>query len=190
MNSQMAKDFLVEQVARQAALEHVVLSDLEKRMMYFTESGQTSEDPIELNAAFERECDSAEYETKMAGLLQRAYARLKRENLSPARTWDEAVRELRKGDHYLLVLLDYATSRWKPFESAASPTIFSGSFWKVLGIALLLLILGMVIFVYLLHRADSMPAPQRGRSISRSRELLVHHQRVDKSLLRVLKRTG
>lgn len=31
-----AKDFLVRQTAEQAALENVPLSDLEKRMMYFT----------------------------------------------------------------------------------------------------------------------------------------------------------
>lgn len=32
-----AKDFLVQQTAEQAALENAPLSDLEKRMMYFTE---------------------------------------------------------------------------------------------------------------------------------------------------------
>jgi hypothetical protein len=39
-----AKDFLVRQTAEQAALEGVPLSDLEKRMMYFTETGECPED--------------------------------------------------------------------------------------------------------------------------------------------------
>src|SRR5713101_9480648 len=37
MRVREAKDFLVAQTAEQAALEGVPLSDLEKRMMYFTE---------------------------------------------------------------------------------------------------------------------------------------------------------
>ena len=41
-----AKDFLVQQTAEQAALENVPLSDLEKRMMYFTETDECPEDPI------------------------------------------------------------------------------------------------------------------------------------------------
>ncbi len=56
-----AKDFLVTQTAEQAALEGVPLSDLEKRMMYFTESGYIPEDPIKLNEEFEAEYDSDEY---------------------------------------------------------------------------------------------------------------------------------
>ena len=36
MRALEAKDFLVQQTAQQATLENVPLSDLEKRMMYFT----------------------------------------------------------------------------------------------------------------------------------------------------------
>ena len=38
MRIREAKDFLAQQTAEQAALENVPLSDLEKRMMYFTET--------------------------------------------------------------------------------------------------------------------------------------------------------
>jgi hypothetical protein len=61
MQIREAKDFLVAQTAEQAALEGVPLSDLEKRMMYFTESGYVPEDPIKLNEEFEAECDTAQY---------------------------------------------------------------------------------------------------------------------------------
>jgi hypothetical protein len=44
-----AKDFLVEQAAVQAALDGVTLTDLEKRMMYFSEGPDATEDPTELN---------------------------------------------------------------------------------------------------------------------------------------------
>lgn len=44
-----AKDFLVEQTTIQAGLDGVPLSDLEKRMMYFTEGPDATEDPTVLN---------------------------------------------------------------------------------------------------------------------------------------------
>lgn len=60
MDALAAKDFLVQRTVEQAALDQVSLSDLEKRMMYFTETGEMTEDPVQLNDAFEAECDDAE----------------------------------------------------------------------------------------------------------------------------------
>lgn len=105
MQVQEAKDFLVQQTAQQAQLENTPLSDLEKRMMYFTESEDAVEDPIALNDEFEAQYDMDEYETKISSLLGRAHKRIKQENPSAAQLWSEAVKCLRKGDHYLLVLL-------------------------------------------------------------------------------------
>lgn len=99
-----AKDFLVQQTAEQAALENVPLSDLEKRMMYFTETDECPEDPIALNDAFEAEYDNDEYEAKVSKLMHHAHSRLKKENPEAARKWKEAIRQLSKGDHYILVL--------------------------------------------------------------------------------------
>ena len=42
MDSKEAKDFLVQQVTEQAALEGLSLSEIEKKMMYFTESDPSS----------------------------------------------------------------------------------------------------------------------------------------------------
>lgn len=105
-----ARDFLVQQATEQAELDGVSLSDLEKRMMHFTESADASEDPIELNDEFELKYDTAKYEAKVFGLLKRAHARLKKENPEAIRQWDECVRVLRKGDHYILVLLNQNSS--------------------------------------------------------------------------------
>jgi hypothetical protein len=107
MDTKQAKDFLAEQVAEQAALDNTPLSDIERRMMYFTESDPKScSDPHALNDEFEGQQDTAEYEGKMSVLLQHAYQRLKANDPEAKRTWDQAVRELRKGDHYFLVLWD------------------------------------------------------------------------------------
>lgn len=96
----------MQQAVEQAALEGVSLSDLEKRMMYFTESQDATEDPIQLNDEFEAKYNMAEYEAKISNLLHHARTRLKKQNPETARQWDQSVRLLRKGDHYILVLLD------------------------------------------------------------------------------------
>jgi hypothetical protein len=115
MTTKEAKDFLVQQVAGQAALEKVSVSDLEKRMMYFTETDPAScENPIDLNTEFEEQYDTEEYELKISGLLHRAHKRVKQEDAAKLRNWEEAVRTLRKGDHYILVLLDVNSELARP----------------------------------------------------------------------------
>jgi hypothetical protein len=67
------------------------------------------------------------------------------------RTWDEAVQELRKGDHYLLVLLDVTPIiRFSPNRG-----FFGWSFWKLLGIEILILVVGIIVFAVMLHRTES-----------------------------------
>ena len=77
MNTKEAKDFLVQESAEQAVLENVSLSDVERRMMYFTENDPAScDNPLELNQEFEAQYDTVEYEAKMSLLLDHAYDRL------------------------------------------------------------------------------------------------------------------
>jgi hypothetical protein len=128
LNTKQAKDFLVGQTVEQAVLDGVSLADVEKRMMYFTESDPAScNNPIELNDEFEAEHETKEYETKISRLLHHAYSRLKEENPERARNWDQAIRTLRKGDHYLLVLWDQT----RPSEHPARDS------FKLLGVGLL-----------------------------------------------------
>lgn len=104
MRALEAKDFLVQQTSEQAALENVPLSDLEKRMMYFTETDECPENPIALNEAFEAKYDTDEYEAKISKLMRHAHSRIKKENPEAARKWKEAIQQLSKGDHYILIL--------------------------------------------------------------------------------------
>jgi hypothetical protein len=139
MNTTQAKDFLAQQAAEQATLDHTSLSDIERRMMYFTESDPKScADPLALNNEFEAQYDMATYEAKMSTLLQHAYQRLKAEDPEGKRTWDQAVRELRKGDHYFLVLWD--------IKPPTQPQ--KGDSFKLLGYALLI-VAGLLIAIFL-----------------------------------------
>ena len=104
MNVREAKDFLVDQAAQQAAIDGIPLSDLEKRMMYFTEWDDSGGDPIALNDEFEAKYDTAQYEKKISRLMDRAYRRIKTESQDKVRSWNDAFEVLRKGDHYILML--------------------------------------------------------------------------------------
>ena len=114
MNSKEAKDFLVEQTSQQAAIQGITLSDLEKRMMYFTEWDDSGGNPIELNEQFESQYDTPRYETKIAGLMRNAHKRIKNENSETKGRWDEAIKVLSKGDHYILVLWRTSPPREHP----------------------------------------------------------------------------
>jgi len=137
MESREAKDFIVEQTLQQAALERVSVSDIERRMMYFTESADAVEDPLELNAEFESQCDASVFEKKMAALMKNTYARIRREDPVAAARWDEAIDTLLAGDHYLLVMWGAsATSR-------ISATALAG-----LGVRFLIPLLAVVLAVW------------------------------------------
>jgi hypothetical protein len=112
MQAKEAKDFLVTETAEQAALDGVSLSDLEKQMMYFVENDPAScANPLELNEEFEAQFDTAEYESKIARLLHRAYKRLKMEDPKKVSHWDQAIRTLSDGDHYLPVMWKYRNTK-------------------------------------------------------------------------------
>jgi hypothetical protein len=70
--AESAKQFLISKVVRQADSEGVLLSDLEKRMLNFSEGAVSAAD-IEAVANFDSEYDSDAYEAKIARLLRRAY---------------------------------------------------------------------------------------------------------------------
>ena len=124
MKAREAKDFLIAQTAEQAALEGVPLSDLEKRMMYFTEGPEAIEDPSTLNEEFEAQYDIAQFEKKISRLMGHAYKRIKSQNPEIVRPWDAAIRALRRGDHYILVLWGHPLKKASLREWFAMAVLF------------------------------------------------------------------
>nr|HEV7953855.1 hypothetical protein [Candidatus Acidoferrales bacterium] len=103
--AQDAKEYLIAQVVEEARQENVALSDLECKMLYFTESVETLPDIYEVNDQFEQEYDDAEYEAKISSLLRNARKRVQKESPDGAQRWRQAERDLRKEDHYLGVMV-------------------------------------------------------------------------------------
>ena len=150
MDTKKAKDFLADQAAQQAALDRTPLSDLERRMMYFTESDPAScNDPVSLNDEFEEKYDTLEYEAKMSRLLGRAYKRLKDENAGERLQWDEAISTLEQGDHYILVLLNDTKLARQGLR------LWVVLAWGVgLGIALVILLMLVIIWNHYSNNSD------------------------------------
>ena len=85
--------------------EGVPLSDVERKMLYFSESAWTLSDMAEVSDAFDREYKQAEYEQKLGKLIRKMYSNDRAHNREEFEAWNEALRTLRKEDHYLLVLI-------------------------------------------------------------------------------------
>jgi hypothetical protein len=100
-----AKEFLIARIVAEAAREGVLLSETERKMLYFSETG-TLPDIMEVNDAFERKYEQEEYEEKVGGLAQSYREWAGKADPSELEAWDEAVRAISDEDHYLLVLLN------------------------------------------------------------------------------------
>ena len=107
-SGQEAKEFLVAQIVLHALRDGVPLTEIERKMLYFSETDWTLHDIAEVNEVFERECDQHEYEEKMVQVIRKAMKHARQEGKESADSWSDAIELLRKEDHYLLVMIDHA----------------------------------------------------------------------------------
>jgi hypothetical protein len=105
-----AKELLVRRILDQAELEGVILSEVERKMLHFSESGESLPEVAEVSAAFDRDYDQVEYESKIAGLVRNILVDRSPENEEKLTAWHDAVIRLSDEDHYLLVLISEAES--------------------------------------------------------------------------------
>ena len=91
-----AKEFLIAKVIAQAQRENVSLSDAERKMMYYSVEKSSVADEI----ADQFQDEDTDYEEKIALLFRHALQYDKAEHVD----YMNALRELKKEDHYLGVL--------------------------------------------------------------------------------------
>ena len=106
-----AKEFLVGKIVGEAERDGVPLSEVERKMLYFTETGWTLPDMGEVNDRFDLEYAQDEYEDKISGLVQSYLVNAGAENNGKLEDWWEAVGKLTEGDHYLSVMIPPARSQ-------------------------------------------------------------------------------
>ena len=101
-----AKEFLVARIVAEAQREGVLLSEIERKMLYFSETDRTLPDIDKVSEAFASQYDHDEYEKKITGLTHHARTRARKEDKPEFEAWAEAIRLLSKEDHYLLVMIN------------------------------------------------------------------------------------
>jgi hypothetical protein len=106
--------------------EGVPLSEIERKMLYFSETAWTLPDMAEVTDAFDREYNQAEYEQKIGKLIHNMCTNARVHNREELEAWNEALRTLRKEDHYLLVLI----------AAGESSSLSAKRFLKLMAIAL------------------------------------------------------
>jgi hypothetical protein len=100
-----AKDFLAKRIASEAVRQSVPLSEVERKMLYWSETDWTLPNMKEVGEAFDRDYDQGEYEQKIAGLIANITAERHHRNQEEEEKWDAAADKLSEGDHYLSVLI-------------------------------------------------------------------------------------
>jgi hypothetical protein len=133
-SAQEAKEYLIAQIVQQAEQENVPLSDVERKMLYFTELVETLPDIWDVSDQFDKEYDREEYEAKISSLLRNARIRVGKESPDGAQRWWQAERDLRKEDHYLGVMVS---------ESHLSHQS-TGDFWPIMKWAGITMVVGTV----------------------------------------------
>ncbi len=106
-----AKRFFVDKIVAQAAKEGHLLSENERWMLSFSESDPEFTVDHTRVAALAAELPDAEYEEKVAGLARRACAADMASHPDALATYREALRVLREGDHYIVIMLDAGLAR-------------------------------------------------------------------------------
>ena len=106
-----AKEFLISKIIEEAQADKIPLSEVERKMLYFTESGWTLPDIMKVSADFDREYDQTKYESKIAKLIKRADRRLRKGSRGDYEKWWTAIRFLRREDHYITAMIRLAGLR-------------------------------------------------------------------------------
>ena len=117
-----AKDFLANAIAAEAKREGLPLSEIERKMLYFSETDWTLSDMAAVSAEFDHDYDEDAYEQKIAGLVQKLEERIHAENPAEEEKWNEASSLLSEGDHYLSVLIVMARES-QTVHNAFIPTL-------------------------------------------------------------------
>jgi hypothetical protein len=145
MDSVAAKQFLISKVVEEANFEQVSLSEIEKKMLHFTEVHPSLPDIYEVNAEFERSYNLDEYEAKITNLLRSARDRDRNESPSREQLWKDALAELSKEDHYILVMV---YSAFPDYRKIIVPThrIRDYAIYIAIGVGVVLTCIGIAIW--------------------------------------------
>jgi hypothetical protein len=106
-----AKEFLISELVAEAQRDNIPISEVERKMMYFTVSGWTLPDMMRVSEDFDREYNQANYEQKIVKLVTKADRRIRESSRDDYDRWWAAIRFLQREDHYISVMIRLAGLR-------------------------------------------------------------------------------
>ncbi len=109
-----AKEYLIAQIVAEAAREGQPLTDIEHRMLYFTETAWMPEDFEQVNSIFKQSYDDNAYEQHIGRLV----LELKRRPEHDTNGWHAAAKLLNTEDHYLSILINPHIAANRPSNDA------------------------------------------------------------------------
>jgi len=118
-----AKEFLIERIVEQAQRDSIDLSEIECKMLYFSEVDETLPDMMEISAAFDLEYDQAAYEEKMASIIRNFVTWAKLHDTAALAQWKAAIKKLKSEDQYILVLTGLAAGSMSYLNQPSGPSI-------------------------------------------------------------------
>ena len=152
-----ALEFVVSRIADEAQRDGDPLSEIERKMLYFSETAWTLPDIMDVNDEFDKQYNQDDYEKKISQLISKAVRRARKHQTEEFQAWIQAVRRLRKDDRYLLVMVDQAK-----VGSMFHPSRPPGDLWKLwgTGIGIVGFFSGLVWFINKLAPNKSMGSRQ------------------------------
>lgn len=103
-----AKDFLISRIMTEADAEKIPISEVERKMLYFSEKFDTLPDIWDVSQEFDKSYKASSYEKKMAKLIRNGFKHDSKKAPELESQWKEAARLLGREDHYLSVMLSQA----------------------------------------------------------------------------------
>jgi hypothetical protein len=106
-----ALDFIASRIADEAQREGVSFSEIERKMLYFSETAWTLPEIWDVSDEFDEKYDREAYEKKVSQLIKKSADRGRKRLPEEYEAWTEAIRHLSKDDRYLLVMVRQAGLR-------------------------------------------------------------------------------
>lgn len=104
-STRAALDHLAERIAAEAEREGNPLSEIEREMLYFSESSPTLPQMKAVDTEFDDSWDEDAFEQRISCLAKKIRARDAAQDHTAQALWDEAVEKVADGDYYLSVLV-------------------------------------------------------------------------------------
>jgi hypothetical protein len=114
-----AKHYLVDKIVSKAEWEGIPLSEIERKMLYFSDADWALPEVQKVRTEFNHNHDLEEFQQKIAGLVHKIQTGVDAHQGLEKVAWDQAVEVLQGGGHFLHTLIHF-TPEYKE-EPTPSP---------------------------------------------------------------------